>query len=86
MSQTLVSIEVYYDHGAELKRYALKNVTMKKLKEFRDTIISAGLMLPTAVDEWIIVLPNNIRSVVVTRQKQFFRDTNLQTYANDKTG
>jgi len=72
--QTLFTIECSYNHGSELVRYVLRNFTAAKLKELREVIITSGLMIPRAVDEWIIVLPHQIFSIVVVRQKFFHRE------------
>jgi hypothetical protein len=67
-------IEVLYDHEGEVKRYQLPNQYSKELLKFRETIIQAGLMLPTRAEkgQYIIVLPWNIVSINVTRQDRFF--------------
>ncbi len=88
MAVTLFTIEVYYktDSCSEA-RYVLRNMTVAKLKEFRETIVFAGLMLPVArepdtpdeLDHWRVVLPWCIKSIDVWKQKQFFRDVNDQT-------
>jgi hypothetical protein len=75
MAQTFFTIEVYYDHGPEPVRYVMRNMTAQKLKEFREVIINAGLMIPRETDHWIIVLPTQIRSIDVTRQEKFFRNS-----------
>lgn len=79
MSQTLFSIEVLYNAENEVKRYMLRNMTAIKLKEFRETIVNAGLMLPADydselpdLDQWYIILPHNIKTITVWRQERFF--------------
>ncbi len=82
MAVTLFTIETYYrtDDASEA-RYVLRNMTAARLKEFRETIICAGLMLPVArdpgtpdeLDHWRVVLPWCIKSIDVWKQDKFFR-------------
>ena len=76
---TLFTIEVYYTNDAEDCRYVLKNMTTDKLKQFREVIVTSGLMLPIArepgmpdeLDHWRIILPHSIKSIDVWRQQSF---------------
>ena len=76
---THFTIEVYYTNDAEDCRYVLRNMTAEKLKEFREVIVTAGLMLPVArdpgtpdeLDHWRIILPHSIKSIDVWRQRSF---------------
>jgi len=76
---THFTIEVYYSNDAERCRYLLRNMTAAKLKEFREVIVTAGLMLPVArdpgepdeLDHWRIIMPQNILSIDVWRQRSF---------------
>ncbi len=83
MSATLFTVEVYYrTDDVSDARYVLRNMTAAKLKEFREVIICAGLMLPVSrdpgspdeLDHWRVVLPWNIKSIDVWKQKTFYRD------------
>jgi len=82
MSAVLFTIEIYYLSGTESKRYVLRNMTAAKLKEFREVIVNAGLMLPIArsgdmpdeLDHWHIIMPHFITSIDVWKQKTFYRD------------
>ena len=76
---THFTIEVYYTNDAETCRYVLKNMTTDKLKQFREVIVTSGLMLPIArepgmpdeLDHWRIILPHSIKSIDVWRQQSF---------------
>ena len=76
---THFTIEVYYTNDAEDCRYVLKNMTTDKLKQFREVIVTSGLMLPIArepgmpdeLDHWRIILPHSIKSIDVWRQQSF---------------
>jgi hypothetical protein len=89
MSAILFTIEIYfkvgstgYPIGESVSRYVLRNMTTGKLKEFREVIISAGLMMPFDpevknpgfLDQWKIVLPWNIISIDVYKQSKFYSD------------
>jgi hypothetical protein len=73
MATTLFSIIVYYNHDGERIRYQVHNFTADKLKQLREVIVNAGLMIPREVGYWIIVLPHQIVSIEVCRQKKFYR-------------
>ena len=79
MGNTLFTIEIYYSCDAVESRYLLRNMTTPKLKEFREVIVTAGLMLPIArdpgipdeLDHWRIILPQAIKQIDVWRQQSF---------------
>lgn len=80
MAQTLFTIEVLYLFKEETKRYILRNMTADKLKQFRETVVTGGLMLPADydselpdLDQWYIILPHNIDTITVWRQQTFFK-------------
>lgn len=70
----LWSIEVLYHYEHEAKRYMITNLYSKELMRFRETVITAGVMIPTREEkgEYIIVLPWHIITLRVTRQSRFF--------------
>jgi len=81
MENSFLTIEVYFDHGPEKKRYALQNQNWNQVKQFRETVVSAGLMLPMyevapmvsrSVDRWCVILPWRINSIEITRQSKKF--------------
>lgn len=83
MAQTFFTVEIYYNGiDSTLNRYVLRNMTAAKLKEFREVIISAGLMMPANpevdkpgfIGEYKIILPWNIKEITVYRQQKFFHD------------
>lgn len=88
MAATFFTIEVYYSVpntgypiGDSVSRYVLRNMTAVKLKEFREVVVTAGLMLPVArdpgepdeLDHWRIIMPYCIKSIDVWRQRTFFK-------------
>jgi len=83
MATILFTIEIYYsiDTVSEA-RYVLRNMTAAALKQFRETVICAGLMLPIErdpgspdeLDHWRVILPWCIKSIDVWKQKTFFRE------------
>lgn len=75
MAEPFYTIEVNYTHGQELKREVLRNVTGKKLKEFRETFFTVGYAVhdPNDVKHWIIISPFNILTIDVWLQEKFFR-------------
>lgn len=81
MAQTLYTIEVYYNSGhGETCRYVLRNLTAPKLRDVRETIVVAGLALPVATESgmpdelghWRMVLPQQIISIDIYQQKEYF--------------
>jgi hypothetical protein len=74
MSALLYSIEVFYKHDNELKREVVRNVTGKKLKEFRETFFTVGLAIHDPADSkhWIVVSPHRIHSIDIYLQEKFF--------------
>jgi hypothetical protein len=70
----LWSIEVLYEYGRETKRHQVCNLYSKELMKFRETVISAGLLLPVREEkgEYIIVLPWHIITINVNKQPRFF--------------
>jgi len=76
MAEKFFSIEVYYKHDNELRREVLKNITGKKLKDFRETFFTVGLAVhdPTDPKHWIIVSPFHITSIDVWAQDNFFKE------------
>lgn len=74
MAQQFFSIEVYFSHGQETGRYLYRNFTGKELKNLRETVIAAGLAIPVDTDHYKIILPTQITSIEVWRQKNFFRE------------
>lgn len=83
MAQTLFTIEIVFLHENEVCRQLLRNYTADKLKEVRETIFSAGLMvpversteLPAELDHWRVISPWNIKAVEVWRQEKFFKNS-----------
>jgi hypothetical protein len=77
MATQLFSIEVYYTHGNESKREVYKNITGKKLLQFRQDFFSAGVAVPDSEDpakHWTIISPFNITSIDVWLQDKFYID------------
>ena len=74
MSTPLYTIEVFYKHDAELKREVVRNVTGKKLKEFRETFFTVGFAVHDQNDlkHWIVVSPHRIHSIDIYLQDKFF--------------
>ena len=81
MAEIFLTVEVYYNQGTELKREVLRNITTKKLKEFRETFFTVGLAVhdPNDKRHWVIVSPFNIVTIDVWKQDKFFRDGNDET-------
>lgn len=76
MPEKFLTIEVYYKRDKELKREVLRNITTKKLKEFRETFFTVGLAVHDKADpkHWIIVSPFHITSIDVWAQDNFFKE------------
>lgn len=75
MAEKFFTVEVYYKHDNELKREVLRNLTGKKLKEFRETFFTVGLACNDPADpkHWVIVSPFRIVTIDVYLQDKFFR-------------
>ena len=79
MRQGYYRIEVTFDHNGERKRFEIKNCDLKMIKNFRETIFSAGFMYtaPECMDSadpdhYIVVNPLNVRSVDIWKQEKKF--------------
>lgn len=70
----LWSVALVYNYDMETKRHMLKNLFTNELMKFRETVITAGAMIPTREEkgEYIVILPWHIISITVTRQSRFF--------------
>ncbi len=75
MATMFYTVEVFYKHDNELKREVLRNLTGKKLKEFRETFFTVGFAVHDQSDlkHWIIISPFNIITIDVYLQEKFFR-------------
>ncbi len=76
MSAPLYSVEIFFKHDNEVKREVLRNITGKKLKEFRETFFTVGLAVidPADPKHWIIVSPFRITQIDVWLQSKFYYD------------
>lgn len=70
----LWSIELLYNYDMETKRHMIANLYSAELMKFRETVITAGVMIPLREDkgEYIVVLPWHVITITVTRQSSFF--------------
>jgi hypothetical protein len=75
MATPLYTIECYYKHDNELKREVIRNVTGKKLKEFRETFFTVGLAVhdPADLKHWVVVSPHRIHSIDIYLQEKFLQ-------------
>lgn len=71
-----LTVELYFMHGAEYKRYYMRNFTWEKIKSFRETVFNSGFMFsdPDDPEHYFVVSPWNIKSIEVTKQKKFFQE------------
>lgn len=74
VSKTYYSVEILYQHEAEVIRYVKRNIREERLREFREGIISAGVAIIRGVGHWAIVLPWQIKSINIYRQDKWIKE------------
>lgn len=76
MAQVFLTVEIYFVHGTELKRYYMRNFTWDKIKLFRETVFAAGFMYmdPDNATRYFVVSPWNVKSLEIHIQEKFFKE------------
>jgi GT2 family glycosyltransferase len=79
-----VDVNYFYDPGGSRDNdkydrinignnlYRNRNMMAGELMSFRDTIFTAGLMVEWGTGHWLIIRPDDIKSVEVFLQKKYF--------------
>lgn len=71
----LWGIEVMYRHyesPGSVRRHTMKNYFGEELMNFRNTVFTAGIMMPVDPGHWVIIMPADILQIDVYRQNSFF--------------